>query len=67
MKLYVESLLEEQKNQNIFETRTHNLETRTSIHKKNARLLETSLLKNCGKFLLCNPKIGVILYKKVGT
>ena len=30
---------------------THNLETLGGIHKKNGKLLETSLLKNCGKEL----------------
>ena len=50
MKLYAEKLREGQNNQYIFKTRTHNLETLASIHKKSARLLETSLLKNCGKF-----------------
>ena len=64
MKLYAENLREGQKNQYIFKTRTHNLETLASIHKKNATLLETSLLKNCGKFLVCHPKIGGILYQK---
>ena len=48
MKLYAENLREGQKNQYIFKTRTHNLETLASIHKKNATLLETSLPKNCG-------------------
>ena len=27
----------------------HNLETRGGIHKKNSKLLDTSLLNNCGK------------------
>ena len=49
MKLYAENLREGQKSQDILKTRTHNLETLASIHKKNATLLETSLLKNCGK------------------
>ena len=43
------------------------LESLASIHKKNATPLETSLLKNCGKFLVCHPKIGVIYTKKVAT
>ena len=67
MKLYVENLREGQKNQHIFKTRTPKLETLGSFHKKNAGLLETSLLKNCGKFLVCNPKIGGILYQKSST
>ena len=67
MKLYVENLREGQKNQHIFKTRTHNLETLGSFHKKNARLLETSLRKTCGKFLVCHPKIGGILYQKSST
>ena len=61
MKLYTENLHEGQKNQYIFKTRTHNLETLASIHKKNVTLLESSLLKNCGKVLVCHPKIGGIL------
>ena len=64
MKLYAEKLREGQNNQYIFKTRTHNLETLASIHKRSATLLETSLLKNCGKFLVCHPKIGGILYQK---
>ena len=62
MKLYSENLREVQKNQYIFKTRAHNLETLVSIHKKNATLLETSLLRNCEKFLVCHQKIGGILY-----
>ena len=35
---------------NIFsESKAHNLESLGGIHKKNATLSETSLLKNCGK------------------
>ena len=49
MKLYAENLREGQKSQYIFKTRTHYLETLASIHKTNATLLETSLLKNCGE------------------
>ena len=57
MKLYAENFREEQKlNQYIFKTRTHNLGTLASIHKKNATLLETSLLKNCGKLSILSPK-----------
>ena len=64
MKLYAENFCGGQKNQHIFKTRTNNLETLASIHKKNATLLETSSLKNCRKFLVCHPKIGGILYQK---
>ena len=64
MKFYGENLREGQKNQYIFKTKTHNLEILASIHKKNATLLETSLQENCGKFLICHPKIGGILYPK---
>ena len=57
MKLYAENLREEQKkSQYIFKTRTHNLETPASIHKKNATLLDTLLLKNCGKLSILSPK-----------
>ena len=35
--------------------------------KKNATLLETSLLKNYGKVLVCHPKIGRVYTKKVAT
>ena len=64
MKLYAENLREGQKKQYILKTRTHNLETLASIYRKNATLLGTSLLKNCGKFLVSHPKIGGILYQK---
>ena len=47
--------------------RGHNLETLGGIHKKNATLLETLLLKNYGKFLVCHPKIGWVYTKKVAT
>ena len=64
MELHAENLHEEQKNQYIFKTRTHNLETLAGTHKKNATLLVVSLLKNCAKFLVCHPKVGGILYQK---
>ena len=64
MKLYAENFREGQKSQYIFKTRTHNLENLASIHEKSATLLETPLLKNCGKFLVCHLKIGGILYQK---
>ena len=67
MKLYAENLLEGQKNQYIFKTRTHNLETLASIYKKSATPLQTSLLRNCEKFLVCHPKIGAIYTKIVAT
>ena len=38
--------------------RAYNLETLGGIHKKNATLLETSLLKNVENFLVCHTKIG---------
>ena len=41
-----------------------NLETLEGIHKKNVTLLETSLLKNYGKILVCHPKIGGVLTQK---
>ena len=47
--------------------RTHNLETVGGIHKKNATLLETSLLKNCGKLSSLSPKSGDGYTKKVAT
>ena len=50
MKIYAENLCEEQKKSIHFQIkRAHNIETLAGIHKKNATLLETSLLKNCGK------------------
>ena len=47
--------------------RAHNLETLGGIHKKNATLLETSLLKNYGKLSSLSPKNWASLYKKVAT
>ena len=44
--------------------RAHNLETLGGIHKKNATLLETSLLKNCGKLSSLSPKNWGSLYQK---
>ena len=39
--------------------KAHNLETLEGIHKKNATLLETSLLKNCRKISsLPSKKLG---------
>ena len=43
--------------------RAHNLETPGGIHKK-ATLLETSLLKNCGKLSNFLPKNWGSLYQK---
>ena len=43
--------------------RTHNLETIEGIHKKNATLLETSLLKNYGKLSSLSPKNWGSLYQ----
>ena len=64
MKLYAENLREAQKIQYVFKTTTHPLETLASIYKKNATLLETSLLNNCGKFVVCYPNIDGIFYDK---
>ena len=45
--------------------RAHNLEVLGGIHKKNATLLETSLLKNCGKLSSLSPKTwGSFFLKK---
>ena len=44
-----ENLREGKKSIDIQNKRAHNLETLKGIHKKNATLLETSLLKNYGK------------------
>ena len=53
MKLYVGNLRErkkKKKNSIHFQNeKLHNLETLRDIHEKNDILLETSLLKNCGK------------------
>ena len=56
MKLYAEYLREGQKNQYIFKTSTHKLETLRNIRKKNATLFEASLLTNCGKLYSLSPK-----------
>ena len=55
MKLYVENLRGGQKNQYIFKKKAHDLETLGGIHEKNATMLETSLLKNSGKFFSLLP------------
>ena len=44
--------------------RAHNLETLGGIHKKNATLFETSLLKNYGKLSSLSPKNLVSLFQK---
>ena len=44
--------------------RAHNLDTLVGIHKKNATVLETSLLANYGKLPGLSPKIGASLYQK---
>ena len=45
--------------------RAHNLEALGGIHKKNATLLETSLLTNCGKLSSLSPKTwGSFFLKK---
>ena len=43
--------------------RAHNLETLGVIHKKNATLLETSLLKIAENVLVCHPKIEGVYTK----
>ena len=48
-----------------FQNKTaHNLETFGGIHKENATMLETSLLKNCGKLSSFSPKNWGSLYQK---
>ena len=44
--------------------KAHNLDTLVGIHKKNATVLETSLLANYGKLPGLSPKIGASLYQK---
>ena len=44
--------------------RTQNLETLGGIYKKYVTLLETSLLKNCGKLSSLSPKYWCSLYQK---
>ena len=68
MTLYAENLREGQENQYILKTRTHNLETLASIYKKNATLLEASLLRNCGKLSsLSRKNWRDFVQKKVAT
>ena len=68
MKLYAENFREGQKYQYIFKTkRVYDLETLRGIHKKNATLLETLLLKNYGKCLVCHPEIEGVYTKKVAN
>ena len=55
MKLYVENFREEEKINTFSEQKAHNLETLGAIHKKNATLLETSLLKHYGKRSSSHP------------
>ena len=64
MNLYEENLREGKKSIHLQNKRTHNLENLEGIHKKNATLLETSLLKNYGKLSSLSPKNGVRLYQK---
>ena len=64
MKLYAENLCEGQKYQYIFKTKG-NLETLGGIHKKNATLLETSLVENYGKLSSLSPKnLGSLFQRK---
>ena len=64
MKLYAENLREGQKKSMHFQNkRTPNLEFLGGIHKKNATLLETSLLEICGKFPVCHLKIEGVYQK----
>ena len=44
--------------------RAHNLDTLVGIHKKNASVLETSLLTNYGKLSGLSYKIWASLYQK---
>ena len=44
--------------------RAHNLDTLVGIHKKNATVLEASLLANYGKLPGLSPKIWASLYQK---
>ena len=60
MKLYAENLCEGQKYQYIFKTKG-------GIRKKNAKLLETSLLKNYGKLSSLPPRYFEVYSKKVVT
>ena len=48
MKLYAENHREGEKSMHFQNKRAYNLEILGGIHKKNATLLETSLLKNYG-------------------
>ena len=66
MNLYGENLREGKKSIHFQNKRAHNLENLGGIHKKNATLLETSLLKNYGKlsFFGLSPKFWVSLYQK---
>ena len=65
MKLYAENLREG--SIHFQNKRDHNLKTLGGIHNKNATLLETLLLKNCGKPSSLSPKIGRVYTKKVAT
>ena len=65
MKLYAENPRGGQKKSIHFQNkRAHNLETLRGIHKKNATLLETSLLKNYGKRSSLPPKNLESLFQK---
>ena len=68
MKLYAENLREGQKKLIHFQNkRDHNLETLGGVYKKNATLLETPLLKNCGKHFRLLPKNCGSLYQKISN
>ena len=46
----------------------HSLENwYTSLENLYTRKLETSLLMNCGKFLVCHPENGRVLTQKVAS
>ena len=56
MELYAEKLCQGEKSIHFVNKRAHNLETLEGIHKKNAKPLETSLLKNYGKVCSLSPE-----------
>ena len=67
MELYAENLCQEKKSIHFENKRAHNLETLEGIHKKNAALLKTSLLKNYGKLSSLSLKNYASLYQKSST
>ena len=63
MKLYAENLCEKGKNQYIF--RKKGGITLGGIYKKNATVLEISLLKNCKKLSSASPQNWSSFYQKI--